>query len=223
MSSKLRGDNMKKVIALVMIFAMLAITACGTKDYYRASEKHSATEAVRMKESTVVMMDALKIVLGGFDEAAQQGQTNKVLFEKTYVDAAGNSVTEKVYDNSANMMTVFSDMKKADMVESLMPMVAKIYTQQPFSAKAPVSSGEVAMALVKQIPFMFTVAGMYGLGVAGIENAGQQITATLDNGSAFSVSGDASGANFVESFNPMGEGSASYNGNNPIINPEPSP
>ena len=180
----------KKLMAIILcVFVAVSTVSCGYKDYSLAKKEFAQTESIRMKEQTVVVMEALKYIMGGFEKAAQTEHKASPMFEKTYIDAQGNPVSETVYNNTGEIFAFMADYRKPDVIRELVPMIEKIYTQQQLEMEAPVTSGAVALAFVKQIPFMATVAGMYGLGVSGIENAGDTISATVSNGSSFANNG----------------------------------
>ena len=202
----------KKLMAIIMcVFFAMSVVSCGYKDYSIAKKEFAQTESIRMKEQTVVVMETLKILMGGFERVSQADHRPSPMFEKTYVDANGKPVTETVYSSTGEVFAFMVEYRKPDIIRELVPMIKEIYTQQQLDMVAPVTSGEVAIAFVKTIPFMATVAGMYGLGVSGIENAGNTITATVSNGSSFANDGGIATSDF--NVTNSGEGSVSMDNN----------
>ena len=201
----------KITAALLCVLLLVTFTGCGYKDYSRAKTEFAQTESIRMKEQTTVVMETLKIIMGGFDKAQKETYQPPPLFRKEYTDANGQKVEEVVYNSTGEVFAFLSDYRKPEIVRELVPMIEKIYTQQQLDMEAPVTSGAVAMAFVKQIPFMATVAGMYGLGLAGVENAGDTINATVSNGSSFANNGGTASSDFTTT--NTGDGSLSMDNN----------
>ena len=202
----------KKLTAIIMCgLLIVSVASCGYKDYSVAKKEFAQTESIRMKEQTIIVMETLKILMGGFEQASQANYKPSPMFEKTYTDANGKEVTETVYSSTGEVFAFMAEYRKPDIVRELVPMIKEIYTQQQLDMVAPVTSGEVAIAFVKTIPFMATVAGMYGLGVSGIENAGSTINATVSNGSSFANDGGIASSDF--DVTNSGEGSLSMDNN----------
>lgn len=187
--------NTKILKITCCIFLLLGVISCGTADYYNAHKEFATTESIRMKEQTAIVMEALKIIMTGFEKTATQEKVKTPMYSKTYKDPnTGNVVTENIYSDTGEVLAFMAEYRKPDIIRELMPLVKEIYTQQQLKVEAPVSAGQVALAFVNQIPFMSTVAGMYGLGVEGIKKAGDAISAQVDNGSSFANNGGSSTA-----------------------------
>ena len=148
----------------------------------------------------------LKIIMGSFEQASKTQRKSTPLFEKTYVDANGQTVTETVYNTTGEVFAFMTEYRKPDIIRELVPMIQSIYTQQQLEMDAPVTSGAVAMAFVKQIPFMATVGGMYALGAAGLDAAGDTISATVTGGSSFANNGGTASSDL--GITNSGEGSS---------------
>ena len=99
---------------------------------------------------------------------------------------------------------------RAQAINYMVPMIEAIYSQHMADFGTPMSTNAVLAKLVDQIPFVATVGGMYGLGVSGIDAAGDTIAATLSDGSTFnSNSSVASGGSVVGTGNTIKDSTAS--------------
>ena len=182
-----------RIIQSICILLVLLLTLGGCADYHHmtdAKQKFAETEQVRMKEQTAVVLKALELIMGGFEKAVVQTNEPKPIFSRT-TTVNGQPVTDTVYDSSSTWANVMIQMKRADIIKDLMPMIQEIYKQQQLQIDKPVTASDVAMKFMENIPFMATVAGMYGLGVEGIKNAKANITSTMgDNGTLNNGSGN---------------------------------
>ncbi len=146
------------------------------------------------------------------------------------------------YQHRETMARIKLDLARirVEAIRYLQPIIEKIYDQHLVDNNKPPSTNDVLIALVKQIPFVATVGGMYGLGVAGIEAAGNKISGTFTNSSVAtdkaasasgfgrantgdnaSASGTTEGAIRENIGNEQGEsGSVSTSGDNTIGNVE---
>jgi len=66
---------------------------------------------------------------------------------------------------------------RAQAINYMVPMIESIYAQHMNDFGTPMSSNEVWAKLVGNIPFVATVTGMYALGAAGVDAAGDTINA----------------------------------------------
>jgi hypothetical protein len=188
----------KKLMAIILcVFVALSTVACGYKDYSTAKKEFAVTESIRMTQQTTVVMKTLEILMSGFDKAATAEQKGSPLFEKEYVDANGQVVKETIYSNTGEVFAFMTEYRRPEIIRELVPMIEHIYKQQQLEMEAPVTSGEVALAFVNQIPFMATVGGMYALGAAGLDAAGDNISATVSNGSSFANNGGTASSDFT--------------------------
>ena len=103
-------------------------------------------------------------------------------------------VTEVIYDNSAALVDFLISQQQTKILEVILPIIRGIYKQQQLNISAPVDAGSVALALINNIPFMTSMASMYGLGKAGIENAGDRISAVVSSGGSITTGGTPTGS-----------------------------
>ena len=104
------------------------------------------------------------------------------------------TVTETVYDNSAALIGLLASQQRSEAFKFLIPVIRDIFKQRQLNVKAPVTAGDVALAFVDQVPFMTTVAGMYGLGKEAARQAGDNISAVVSSGGFVSSNSASSNA-----------------------------
>lgn len=69
---------------------------------------------------------------------------------------------------------------RVEVFKAVQPIIAKIYDDHIDLGGDPLTVNGLLAKLVDQVPFMATVAGMYGLGVEAARKAGDQIAATFN-------------------------------------------
>ena len=177
---------------LATLLFLPALTGCGNyKEYAAAKTEFAVTEGKRMEHQSTVVLAVAKMILDGFGETVKQEPSP--LYSKKYVDEYGNDVIDTVFDTSGRLVDYLMAQKRVEVFKFILPFIEKVYQQQQLEMQAPVDAGRVALAFVNQIPLMTTVAGMYGLGKVGIENAGDHITAYASAGGSIATGGTATG------------------------------
>lgn len=97
---------------------------------------------------------------------------------------------------------------RAEAIRYLTPLVKAIYNDLEKDMGTPPTWADVGVALINQVPFVATVAGMYGLGVKGIENAGIEIAGTFTD-SSIATDGSVAGAGNARSSRSGADASSS--------------
>lgn len=83
---------------------------------------------------------------------------------------------------------------RSEAIKYLEPIVKAIYDKHTEEFGTPPTAIQLGMALVQQVPFVATVGGMYGLGVAGIDAATAKLTGTFNGSPVNTAKGGVGGA-----------------------------
>lgn len=217
----LRLTTYVAVLLLATLNGCVLINTSGKSnyaEYANAKAEFSKTERVRAAAETATIMQVVSYITKAFGtvadskptpiytettetsqpvELVQDTESAKEDSQDPVYDSTKKVVTKTFYDSSGPLVALLIAQQRNEAIKFLIPVIRDIYRQQQLDLKAPPTAADVALAFVKQIPFMATVAGMYGLGAKGLEAAGDSISASVYSGGAFSNKG-VSGSSYTQ-------------------------
>ena len=184
------------MVVLMIVSPTMMLTGCGDKAYvanmkYREHKAlyQSQGRANAMSAITTAIQAIIKTVEGDYATQKEKEASEKKESFTSKLNATGNDFAVAVLGDivvhitdrhaEAEMMRA-----RAEAIRYLEPIVAQIYKETEEEIGTPPTSMHVAMKFVENLPFLATVYGMYKLGTAGIENAGNKVINNLDNGSS---------------------------------------
>jgi hypothetical protein len=211
--------SLQKSFSIIMCLPLLFVPACGS---YKANMRARSDMELYESKYQAEMVESVSNILKVFDdqarfEAEQKIEKLKEEIGQTAPDyRAGrrdaSNVSEFAIAEIASLMHRQLDNQsrqtialirsnteeriwraRGEAMEYASKMVDSIMNEQDEEFGTPSTPEDIFIALVKQTPFLATVGGMYGLGKAGIDNAGTTISSMVDSsyaeGSAIATTG----------------------------------
>lgn len=190
---------MRRIVALllmtVMIMPPLMLSSGCSDSAYIANMKMRENRALFRSKGNAQALDAItraiesiiQTVEGDY-KADQAEKVKKSTFTSTLqgdskIDGHNNFAVAVLGDIVVHMTDKHAEAEmmraRAQAIEYLQPIVEAIYQQKYEEIGVPPTSMDVAKDFVGNLPFLATVYGMYKLGTAGIENAGNRIVNNL--------------------------------------------
>lgn len=200
---------MKRSIAIWMIFILLATSpmfmfGCSDKAYVANMKMRENTTLFR-ENSRARAMEAIsgsiKIIIDTVEGEYVKQETDKAT-KNSFVDKLGSTngnnfaiavLGDIVVTMSNNQMKAEMMRARAQAISYLQPIVESIYNGiQERDPGTPTTMNDIGKTLMGHVPFLATVAGMYGLGYQGMKSAGDTITNTFggDNNGLMNTKGN---------------------------------
>lgn len=178
-----------------MLFVFMAyalnIGGCSTANYdsnMKARENiafyETANKARAMDSVAVAIKSIINVVEGEVEEQnarmSQRFADDDQAIGNNYAIAVMGDIVIQMSSNQSKVQLADA---RARAIQYLEPLLLAIYengTQDYMEGVGtPMTGYDVASEFMTQLPFLATVAGMYGLGVKGIENAGTKLSGTF--------------------------------------------
>lgn len=177
---------------LILIFLFLSLSGCGLisgETDYQASvqaKKESNTNiAINQRMAIDSVFHHISTIIKPFEkqytEENKESTENLVAPEEGNIDHYAIYVLGKININQGKREHERELARiRVEVFRYLQPIIESIYSQQYEQMGTPMTINQVVSKLFDQIPFVATVAGMYGLGVEGMRKAGDEIYNTIE-------------------------------------------
>lgn len=191
---------MKQMIGVFLcVMITIGTAGCGAlNDAYESNMRMRSDQALYKEtnraKAAEAISGAIKVIIGSVEtEAVKQNEANQKSRFTDRVNGSGSSDFAVAVLGDVMLAMVEGQSKaeiaraRAQAIQYLEPILAQIYKDEYEKIGTPLSAGDVVAKFMDNIPFLATVAGMYGLGKAGIENAGNHISSYASDNSAAST------------------------------------
>jgi len=201
-------SNFKKIISFAIVISFsIPLVSCSDKAYI-ANMDYRKQKAFYNGQSRSTALRNIMQLTNTIINVVEKEAT-KELEQKKLLRLEANSRKIRAMTDNQFMFATFADVFKtqieatsrvelararSEAIRYLQPIIAAIYQEQSEKIGTPTTMNDIGMKFMEQLPFLSTVAGMYGLGEAGISAAGDKLTATFngDNGAINNKSSVAS-------------------------------
>jgi len=187
---------------VVSVLAVFLLSGCAEeyRSNMQARKEIAWAESTNQRLATSEVMGVISKILNPIEK-----ESKKQSEEKSIIKLETRGVKSSVSSDSAYALGLMAQVMgkmvawqgraeimraRAEAIRYLTPIIEAIYSQHMQDFGTPMSTNQLLSKLFDQIPFVATVGGMYGLGVSGIQNAGDSIAATLSgDGNTFNYKG----------------------------------
>jgi len=216
---------MKSHIGILFFASIALFSGCASSNYQqyaRSNADQTLYRSTNQRETLRNVTTTIKDILKPFEEQAQAKiqnsmvQAQRMPMPTNDIQYAFYSMSQMAIEASRwNGMARLADARERA-VAHLQPIVMAIYDKQDAPLKAPLTAADVLNNFTDKIPFLGTIGGMYGLGVAAIDKVGDKISVSMrdgDNNVGNGTQGNAGGNTAVGSDNNPISGQHSVNSN----------
>lgn len=211
---------MKKVVTGVCLVSVL-FTGCA-REYeanMSARSQIAYTESTNRRMAVGEVMDAVGVVISGFETAYNKKKDDEI---ENILSSSSNTIVlsdvqygfQQISNITIAIINSHAEQELArlrvEVFKYLTPIIEAIYKDHADKMGTPMSTNEVVASLIKQVPFLATVAGMYGLGYQGMKSAGDTISNNISGDNTGTI---ANKSNIADSGSIIGNDNTS-DGNN---------
>ncbi|CAK8711102.1 hypothetical protein KKHLCK_00100 [Candidatus Electrothrix laxa] len=187
----------------VFLIVVILLSGCSRpyKEYAEAHQQSIKSEADARSIAFTTAFRAVQELCKVFDQAVVTQASKKVpIVTKEGVDINGNAQTDTIYlpAQDIGVSILLAGVAKSMIIREVHPLIKEITREMTNKLERPVTVEEVLLKVADETGLIAVIGGMYGLGKAGIENAGTALSnITLENGSSIGIenAGATVGAN----------------------------